>query len=103
MSLLNSDIASVYRQNVDQTTGKSEKALIGTVRGFLKAVSIQEVNQTNGAFWADMNFTCAQGSDIRVSDNIVVDGVEYSVKAVGKKHAMNLRLLVCKVTQTNLS
>lgn len=50
MSLLNSDIASVYRQNVDQTTGKSEKALIGTVRGFLKAVSIQEVNQTNGAF-----------------------------------------------------
>lgn len=95
------DIAEVYRQSLDTDTGKSEEALVWNVKGFLKAVSIQEVNQTNGTFWEDHNFTCHISSDIKKGDIVKINDLRYAVKAVGEKRAIQLAYKICKITLSN--
>lgn len=95
------DIAQVYRQTLDTDTGKSEEGLVWSIKGFLKAVSIQEVNQTNGTFWEDYNFTCPISSDIKKGDIVKINDIRFAVKAVGEKRSIQIAYKICKITLSN--
>lgn len=96
------DSAAVYRKTIDGTTKKTTEALVvSSVKGFLKASSMQEVAQGNGAFWKDYNFTTVGTANIKSGDRLVIRWVDYSVKSTGFKRAIKLQALVCKITKIN--
>lgn len=96
------DKAVVYRKTVNAEDGKTTESVIdNNILGFLKASSMQDVAQGNGAFGTDHNFTTRGTANIKAGDRIVINEISYAVKSVGLKHSISLRALVCKLSKLN--
>ena len=95
------DKADIYRISRDEN-GKTEETLSGSVSGFLKAISLVQVQLGNGTFWEDYNFTCPDTADIIEWDKLKIGDRRFTVKWVGTKHSIQIKLKVCKVSLSNI-
>lgn len=96
------DIATVTRKTRD-ANGHTGDETISNTPGYLKPISMQEVAQGNGAFGIDFNFTCRGAENIKSGDTLTIKEIKYVVKSVGRKRALALDALVCKISKTNSS
>lgn len=89
--------AEVYRQSY-QTAGGYKKSWYWPTgdkyNWLLKALSLRNIVDIN-SFWKEFEFHTDLGADIRESDKLKIDDVEYSVKWVSEYKGVTFSRLMC--------